>query len=126
MKPEKVGQINDVVISILNLSLDPNTPIFVGETNLKHMEDEHPEDYRKYGSKIKEILENPDYVAKHPNKDSIEYIKVFYDSDKDDHVLVAIRATSNGIFYARTLFVMADRKVEQYNAKEALKEVKKP
>lgn len=126
MKPEEVGKINEVVISVLNLSLEPNTPIFLGESNLEHMKKEHPEDFEKYGSKIAEILESPDYVAKHPKKDSIEYIKVYYDEEKDDHVLVAIRASSNGIFYARTLFAMADRKVEQYKAKGAFKELKKP
>lgn len=126
MKPEEVGKISDIVINVLNLSLNPDTPILLGETNLEHMKNEHPEDFEKYSGKIAEILELPDFVAKHPKKDSIEYIKVYYDAEKDDHVLVAIRATSNGIFYARTLFVMADRKVEQYKAKNALKEIKKP
>lgn len=126
MRPEKVGKIKDVVISVLNLSLDPNTPIFVGETNIEHMKSEHPEDFEKYGGKLAEILENPDYVAKHPRKDSIEYIKVFYDEDKGDHVLVAVRASKTGIYYARTLFVMGDEKVEKYTQKGALKEIKKP
>lgn len=126
MKPEKVGEINDIVINVLDLSLDPNTPIFLGETNLEHMKKRHPEDFEKYSGKIAEILENPDYVAQHPKKDSIEYIKVFYDTDKDDHVLVAVRASSAGMIFARTLFVMADRKVEQYKAKGALKQIKKP
>lgn len=126
MKPKKVGEISDVVINILNLSLDPDTPIFVGQTNLDHMISEHPEDFEKYGEKLEEILDNPDYIAKHPNKDSIEYIKVFYDEEKNDYVLVAVRATKTGIYYARTLFVMGDEKVKKYNAKNALKEIKKP
>jgi hypothetical protein len=126
MKPEKVGQIKDIVISILNLSLGPNTPILLGETNLEHMKSEHPEDFEKYGSKLGEILQNPDYVAKHPRKDSIEYIKKYYDEDKGDYVLVAVRASKTGIYYARTLFVMGDEKVSKYNKKNALKEIKKP
>lgn len=126
MKPEKVGEINEVIIKILNLSLEPDTPILLGESNLEHMKKEHPEDFEKYSSKIAEILDNPDYVAKHPKKDSIEYIKRYFDEEKGDYVLVAIRATSNGIHYARTLFVMSDIKVKKYKAKGAFKELKKP
>ncbi|RVP92910.1 PBECR2 nuclease fold domain-containing protein [Sinorhizobium meliloti] len=126
MKPEKVGEINDVVISVLNLSLDPDTPIFLGETNLEHMKSEHPEDFEKYSGKLAEILEFPDYVAKHPKKDSIEYVKKFYDEEKEDYVLVAVRASRIGIYYARTLFVMGDEKVKKYRNKNALIEIKKP
>lgn len=126
MKPEKVGTIDEIVISILNLSLDHDTPILLGETNLEHMKSEHPEDFEKYGSKLGEILQDPDYVAKHPRKDSIEYIKKYYDEDKGDYVLVAVRASKTGIYYARTLFVMGDEKVRKYNEKNALKEIKKP
>ncbi|EHL78650.1 MULTISPECIES: PBECR2 nuclease fold domain-containing protein [Bacillus] len=126
MKPEKVGEINEIVINILNLSVSPNTPIFVGETNLKHMRNEHPEDFKKYGDKLTEILNSPDYVAKHPKKDSIEYIKVFYDEDKDDHVLVAVRASNRGMYYARTLFIMGDEKIQKYKKKGALKQIRKP
>ena len=77
------------------------------------------------GEKISEILSNPDYIAKHPRKDSIEYIKVFRD-EKDNHVLVAVRATARGMVYARTLFVMNDEKVRKYQEKNALKPYKKP
>jgi hypothetical protein len=126
MARERIGEINDVVISVLNLSLDADTPIFIGETNLEHMKSQHPEDFEKYGGKLAEILSNPDYVAKHPKKDSIEYIKVFFDEEKDDHVLVAVRASNTGMYYARTLFVMGEKKVGKYEEKNALKQVKKP
>lgn len=125
MKPEKVGEIDEVVIKILNLSIGPNAPIFVGEQNIQHMIDKHPEDFSKYGGKIAEILENPDFVAKHPKKDSIEYIKVYFDEEKDERVLVAVRATTRGIHFARTLFVMSDEKVKKYKEKGAFHEYKK-
>lgn len=124
LKPEKVGKIDDVVISVLNLSLNPDTPIYLGETNLNHMQSEHPEDFEKYGDKLAEILSSPDYIAKHPKKDSIEYIKVFYDESLEEHVLVAVRASQRGMFYARSLFVMSDEKVKKYKAKNALNEYK--
>ncbi|WP_276666177.1 PBECR2 nuclease fold domain-containing protein [Caldibacillus debilis] len=78
------------------------------------MKSEHPEDFAKYGNKLSEILKNPDYIAKHPKKDSIEYIKIFFDEDKEDYVLVAVRASFSGKFYARSLFVMNDEKVRKY------------
>ncbi|AQQ55570.1 PBECR3 domain-containing polyvalent protein [Planococcus lenghuensis] len=124
--PHEIGKVDEIVIRILNLSLETDTPIFIGETNLQHMKDEHPEDFMKYGNKISEILQSPDFVAKHPRKDSIEFIKKYYDEEVEDYVLVAVRATKSNIHFARTLFVMADEKVVQYNAKEALKPYKKP
>lgn len=124
-RQKKVGKIDDVVISVLNLSLDPETPIFLGESNLQHMKNEHPEDFEKYGDQLEDILTSPDYVAKHPNKDSIEYIKVFYDETQQENVLVAVRASQRGIYYARSLFVMNDEKVKKYKAKNALNKYNK-
>lgn len=122
----KIGTIDEIVINALSLSLDPDTPIFVGETNIQHMKDKHPADFLKYGDKLGEILQSPDFVAEHPTQHSIEFIKKYYDEEKEDYVLVAVRATNNGIHFAKTLFVMSNIKVEQYNKKDALKPYKKP
>ena len=125
MKPEQVGVINQQVIKKLVLSIKENTPIMLGETNIEHMKSEHPDDFEKYFNQLKNILSAPDYIAKHPKKPSIEYIKVFYDEDKKDHVLVAVRASNRGVFYARSLFIMSDEKVEKYRKKGALIEYEK-
>jgi len=74
------------------------------------MKKQHPNDYNRYFSFIEDIISNPDYVAKHPEKDSIEFIKLY----SPDHVLVAVRVSSSGNMYARTLFVMNPNKVEKY------------
>lgn len=71
MSRKQIGVINDTVITILSLSLDSNTPIYIGETNIDHMKDEHPEVFEKYGDKKAEIINSPDYIAKHPRKESI-------------------------------------------------------
>lgn len=120
MKPDKVGEIDVRIIKTLNLLIEPNTPIFLGETNLEHMKKEHPKDFEKYGDRIVEILKNPDYISKHPKKNSMEYIKVFYDGLNNNYVLVAVRASKQGMYYARTLFVMGKEKVRKYREKEAL------
>ena len=84
----------------------------------KHMREEHPEDFEKYFSIIDEIISTPTYIAKHPKKDSIEYIK---EIEKDgDNVLVAVRASGRGTLFARTLFVMEPSKVDRYRDKGAL------
>lgn len=116
---EYLWKVTDKVIKTFNLNIKKDTPIFCGESNRKHMKEKHPDDYELYGDKIKEILENPDYIAKQPNKDSIEYIKVFQSED-NDYVLVAVRATGKGVFFARTLFVMDKEKVKKYKNRNAL------
>lgn len=117
---EIVGRLTKKVIDTFKLTLTENQPILCGETNKKHMEEEHPKDYLIYGNKIEEIINNPDFIAKHPKKNSaIEYIKVFKDIE-NNHVLVAVRASGKGVLFARTLFVMDPEKVSKYYEKNAL------
>lgn len=116
-----IGTLDKSIIDEFSLDFKEGQPIYIGESNLKHMESEHPEDFKMYGDKIEEIINNPDYIAKHPNKrnSAIEYIKVYKD-ENNDHVLVAVRATGSGTLFARTLFVMDKEKVEKYKNKNAL------
>lgn len=55
-----VGQISEKVVRVLGLNADAGTPIYIGETNVQHMKQRHPEDYIKYGDKIPTILSHPD------------------------------------------------------------------
>lgn len=121
---KKVGVINETVIQLLNLSLEPGTPIFISETNIDHIKDKHPEDYEKYGHKLTDILSFPDYIAEHPRNGSIQYIKVFFDEAEEKRVLVAVRTTKRGILFARSLFVMSDEKVKSYEKRNAFKAYK--
>lgn len=116
---EKVGKITRRVIDEFGLEIEEGQAILCGEGNREHMKTRHPKDYEKYGDKIGIILDNPTYIAKHPKKDSIEYIKLFPTED-GEHVLVAVRATGKGILFARTLFVMSPIKVEKYKNKNVL------
>lgn len=120
-----IGNLSEKVVKEFGLSLKIGQPILLGESNLKHMESEHPEDFKKYGDKIEEIIKTPDFIAKHPKKkdSAIEYIKIFK-NEEDEHVLVAVRATGAGKLFARTLFVMDPEKVERYKSKNALKPYK--
>lgn len=117
-KPKVVGTLSDKVIKEFNLTYELEQEIYCGEDNKQHMMDKHPEDFDKYGDKLEEIINNPDYIAKHPKKDSIEFVKEF--KVDDDYVLVAVRATGSGVLFARTLFIMDDEKVKKYRNKNAL------
>lgn len=115
-----IGELNQKVIDTFGLSMAPGSTIYCGQDNIDHMKKEHPEAFEKYFKSISEIIENPTYICKHPNKSSIEYVKEYIE-DNGEHVLVAVRATAKGILFARTLFVMDDEKVRKYHLKDAFK-----
>lgn len=108
----KIGKVNWKVIKLLNLDYRSELPIILGNTNVEHMKKQHLEDYQKYGKDIDDIVNNPTYVAKNPNQDSIEYIKEY--KTNNECVLVAVRISNNGKMFARTLFVMTERKKNIY------------
>lgn len=124
MTLKKVGEIDNKTIKLLGLSLTPNTPVFIAETNIDHIKSEHPQDFMKYGHELENIISKPDYVSLHPTNGSIQYIKVFFDNEKEEHVLVAVRTSKRGIFFIRSLFVMNDDKVRSYNRRNMLKPYK--
>ena len=39
------------------------------------MKEEHAEDFKRYGSRIKQIIKSPTYLARNRKKNSIEFIK---------------------------------------------------
>ncbi|MCI8344862.1 MAG: hypothetical protein HFJ42_02645 [Clostridia bacterium] len=64
------------------------------------------------GIQISDIINNPTYVAKNPNQDSIEYIKEYL--VENEFVLVAVRTSNKGKMFARTLFIMTEKKKNIY------------
>ena len=110
---KQIGTVTKRVIKILELDYKEEQPIFIGDANIKHMQEEHPEDFEKYGEKIEEIIKNPTYLARNEKKKSIEFIKE-YKNDNEEYVLVAVRVSNNNIHFARTMYIMAHEKVEKY------------
>ena len=110
---QQIGKISKKIIRILDLDYKEEQPIFIGEANIKHMKERHPEDFKKYGASIKDIIKNPTYLAKNEKKKSIEFIKK-YKLDNDEYVLIAVRVTNNNILFARTMYIMAEEKVKRY------------
>jgi hypothetical protein len=62
MRATIIGAIDAETVQLLNLSIAPNTPIYLGDSNLQHMQSSHPEAFVKYYSSLSEILAHPDYV----------------------------------------------------------------
>ena len=94
----KVGEFTKAVVDTLGLDIDVGTPIFIGETNRRHMTRSHPKDFKKYGSRLERVLSEPDYVGTRDD-DTIEYIKAF-----GVHIKIAVRVSVGGDYYARSLY----------------------
>ena len=110
---KQVGVITAQVIQILRLDIAPDTPIFLSDTNIAHMESNHGKDYRLYGELIEDIIASPTYVGY--KKGSIEYIK-----ELSEYIKIAVRVSSDGSYFARTLYTMNPDKVENMVAKGTL------
>lgn len=121
MSKKTVGYVNKTVIDLLNLNTTINSPIYIGDTNIDHMKSKHPDDYEKYGKYIQYILAFPDYVGQNPTDGSIEYVKQFVIDN--EYVKVAVRVTTNGTYYARSLYVLNSNRVNNFIKKGSLHKV---
>ncbi len=116
---KKLGNVSKTVIDLLNLSIAENTPIYVGETNIEHMKNTHPNEYSKYYSEIPNILAFPDYVAENTKDNSLEYVKE-YQID-NEYVKVAVRVSKSGTLFVRSLYTLNRNRVNNFIAKGTLK-----
>lgn len=109
---KQIGKVTKKMIRILGLDYKEEVPVLVGEANISHMKEEHPKDFEKYGANIEDIINNPTYLARNKKKKSIEFIKEY--KIDNEYVLVAVRVSGNNVHFARTMYIMADEKVEKY------------
>lgn len=116
-----VGSISRNVIQTLHLLCEINSPIYLGKSNLEHMQKRHPEDFQRYGDKISLILASPDYVAVNAKDGSIEYVKEF--CINNEFVKVAVRISNSGKYYARSLYVLNSSRVQNFIRKGTLKKI---
>lgn len=109
---DKIGIIDKKLIKLLNLSVPVGTPVYIGRSNIQHMKKSHPLDYQKYGSYIKTIIASPDYVALIKKDGSIEYVKEF--AANNEYVKVAVRVSTKGTYFARSLYVLNNNRVSNF------------
>lgn len=91
----------------------------MGPSNLAHMQTSHPADFAKYGAEIVNILAHPDYVGQNPSDGSIEYVKEYL--VEGEYVKVAVRLSKSDRYYARSLYVLNNKRVKNFIAKGTLK-----
>ena len=115
----EVGRLGLRVIELLGLQLEANQPIFLGQSNILHMLDRHPQDYAKYGRYIPDIISSPDYVGENPKDGSIEYVKEFL--IENEFVKVAVRMSQSEVLYARSLYVLNPNRAANFIRKGTLK-----
>jgi hypothetical protein len=115
----QVGSISAKVITVLGLSVAAGTPIYMGTSNIMHMQQKHPNDYVKYGADIPSILAAPDYVGLNPTDNSIEYVKEYIIDG--DFVKIAVRVTASGRFYARSIYTLNRQRVQNFIRKGTLR-----
>ena len=122
VKEGRVGTLCSEVLNTLGLTGE-EAPIYLGESNISHMTNKHPDDFNRYGKYIKSILKAPDYVGINPKDNSIEYVKEF--CINNEYVKVAVRVSGNGIYYARSLYVLNSERVKNFITKGSLKPLDK-
>ena len=100
-----VGHLTPKVIKAFDLNYKPGEEITLSAQRKKHME-KHRQEFSDFDAT---------YVGRHPNGQSLEYIKRI-----DGNVLVAVRLCDK--LNVRTMFVIKDSKLKNYlNAGRAKK-----
>jgi len=118
---KRIGFFSSNVIRTLGLDIPAGTPIYVADSNIDHMKTSHPEDFKKYGSELKNIIANPDYVGKNVKDNSIEFTKEYFVNG--EYVKVAVRVSSQNVYYARSMYVLNSNRVKNFIAKGTLKKL---
>lgn len=121
---KQIGIITAEIVSILDIDKSNiNKPILIGDSNIKHMKNRHPKDFEDFGNKIEDIIKNPTYIGLHPRQKSIEYIKEFEINGKI--VLCAVRISSKGIYFARSLYRINKDTLNNYLMSNTTKRLEK-
>ena len=115
---KKIGEFSSKIIKLLELNIEAGTPIYISDSNITHMKSSHPEDYNKYGADIATIIASPDYVGKNVKDDSIEFTKEYIING--EFIKVAVRVSSSGIFYARSMYILNSNRVKNFIKKGTL------
>lgn len=122
---EKIGEISAEVKSILELSFAVGTPIYIGQSNIEHMEKSHPKEYERYFGHLSEIISFPDFIGINKKDNSIEYVKIFV-ADSGKYLKVAVRISNDGYLFARSLYEIQERTIVAREAKGVLHRLTKP
>lgn len=119
----KIGVISKEIVDLLQLNIDPDTPILIGDSNISHIKNRHEYEYDKYFQCLPDIIREPDYVGLSPKDNSIQYVKEFIiDSE---YIRVAVKVTRNNKCFVKTLHLLSTCNTERYIQKGTLKKLDK-
>ena len=119
-----IGKLTPDVISVLGLSSDPRD-IVMWEDRYQYIQ-KHKGDFQSEDNffscvkKIPDVVADPDYVALHPSKGSIEYIKQI-----NELVIVAVRLKNTGNLALRTFFPLTQKQLQDYIDSGTAKKISK-
>lgn len=119
--PVKLGKISTKVSTALSRPDLENREVLLGKSNVEHMKSSHPNDFDKYHAHISNILNNPDYACINPKDNSIELVKEFFIDE--EFIKLAVRISSSGILYARSLYKLNPTRVRNYISRGILKKI---
>ena len=114
-----LGRIPDCVDALLGIQISGDRNVYFGTTNELHMQSSHPEDYEKYKSELSNIIHNPDYIGMNTKDNSIEFVKEF--KNDNEFVKIAVRVSLNKKYFARSMYVLNNRRVKSFISKGTLK-----
>jgi len=109
----KIGMLTKEIADIIKLDRD-ECDIVLWEDRFKYIE-KHKENFESEESFIKhielipDIIENPDYVGRHPKDNSIQYIKQL-----DKLMIVAVRIKYKGKLCFRTAYPLTEKQLKDY------------
>lgn len=118
---EIIGYISQAVIKTLGLTIPSGTPVFIGESNIKHIKNRHPYEFEKYYRDISMIINSPDYVGINPKDSSILFVKLY--NVNGEYIRAAVKITSGGKCFAKTLHSLSTCNAERYLEKGTLKKL---
>jgi hypothetical protein len=117
---EKIGEIKAEVIQLLELEIMPNTPIYIGASNIAHMAQEHSYEFNRFFDKIPHIIDTADFVRLKKDDNSIEYIKLF-----GKYLKLSIRIAGDNNYYVRSLYFVENNRIERLLKNNELKRLTK-
>lgn len=109
----KIGELSESTIKLLCLNRD-KCDIIMWEDRFKYIHKhicdfKTKEDFNICISCIPEIVSNPDYIGKHPTKNSLEFIKQI-----DELMIVVVRIKNKGDLAFRTAYPLTNEQLQDY------------
>jgi len=86
-----------------------SAPIFIGPSNIQHIESKHTYDFDNYFAYLQDIIASPDYIGIQPDDGSLRLVKRL-----SEHVMVLVRITKTGKLFVRSLYCIKEDKLQSY------------